>query len=118
MSDLKVESAEVATNPTNEIKSENGGVEAAVETDAAASKDAEAESKGDQSDTKEVKQEQKNGHDGVRTYENGMLKTSAQEQPEFSRNSKYDPSVLAVTDNPKAIRGQVGSYKVRVVSPR
>lgn len=117
MSDLKVESAEVPANPTSEIKSENGGVEAAVETDAAASKNAEAESNGDQADTKEVKHEQKNGRNGVRTYENGMLKTSAQEQLDSDKNSKYDPSVLAITDNPQEIRGQVGSYKTRVVSP-
>jgi lupus La protein len=42
----------------------------------------------------------------LRTYENGVLKTSAH-QHEGKNNSKYDPSVLPVTDDPKQIRSQV-----------
>lgn len=50
---------------------------------------------------------------GPRTYENGMLKTSASIQYERGgKNSKYDPSVLKTSENPKEIRGQVGSYKI------
>ena len=46
-----------------------------------------------------------------RTYENGVLKTSAQESPERKRNSKYDPSVLPTTNDPKEIRAQVHTHK-------
>jgi hypothetical protein len=45
-----------------------------------------------------------------RTYENGMLKTSAQERytgKHNKLNSKYDASILPVTDDHKTIRNQV-----------
>jgi len=43
------------------------------------------------------------------TYENGMLKTTARERDDGRSNSKYDPSILPETDDPKKIRAQVGS---------
>ena len=44
----------------------------------------------------------------ARTYEDGVLKTSAREdRNDRSKNSKYDPSVLPETNDPQLIRNQV-----------
>ena len=61
----------------------------------------------------ESKDAEKNGTEkkeknGFRTYEDGVLKTSAREDhKDRSKNSKYDPSVLPETDDPQLIRNQV-----------
>jgi hypothetical protein len=58
----------------------------------------------------ESKDAKKNGTEknGFRTYEDGVLKTSAREDhKDRSKNSKYDPSVLPDTDDPQLIRNQV-----------
>jgi hypothetical protein len=52
------------------------------------------------------------GQGKLRTYENGMLKTSAIEQKR-RENSKYDPSVLEISADPKEIRGQVCGLRPR-----
>ncbi|KAH8804726.1 hypothetical protein F5884DRAFT_822688 [Xylogone sp. PMI_703] len=46
----------------------------------------------------------------VRTDANGVLKTSARSYDDPRKNSKYDPSVLPETDDPKKIRAQVEFY--------
>ncbi|KAG0649337.1 autoantigen [Hyphodiscus hymeniophilus] len=48
---------------------------------------------------------------GYRTYENGVLKTTRQEDHTNKRNnSKYDPSILPETDDAAEIRKQVEFY--------
>lgn len=100
MSDINEEPTETVTNPTTDEpkKSENGDsntatVESKPELGTGAEKANKTPGKGHQS--------------GPRTYENGMLKTSASADANPKRNSKYDPSILRSTDNPKEIRGQV-----------
>jgi hypothetical protein len=73
------------------------------------------EENGTSADLKEEKPEQngvsadsKKSAPRERTYEDGVLKTSAQ-VIEGVNNSRYDPSVLSVTDDPKLIRAQVCS---------
>lgn len=57
----------------------------------------------------EMRSPENKATNGVRTYEDGMLKTSAREdQYDRSKNSKYDPSILPETDDPVLIRNQVG----------
>lgn len=108
MSDSKAELTAAVPNPAHEetaIK-ESGSVKAS-----AVGEKANAESKdGAQNGDGEAKRaEGKNGQNEVRTYDNGMLKTTAREHQDRDKNSKYDPSVLKTSDNPKEIRGQVGS---------
>jgi lupus La protein len=101
MSDIKDEPTEAVTNPTTDgPKTENGD-----------SNTAAVDSKPEQGNGAEEakKTPEKSHHNGPRTYENGMLKTSASADANPKRNSKYDPSVLRTTDNPKEIRGQVDS---------
>lgn len=50
----------------------------------------------------------------VRVYDNGVLKTSARTQEDPRKNSKYDPSVLPETDDPKKIRAQVGITNLQI----
>lgn len=68
----------------------------------------EATSKQESNGTVKVKEEDEKTTPRTRsrTYENGMLKTSAREE-KGGKNSKYDPSVLPQTDDPKKIRAQV-----------
>jgi lupus La protein len=113
MSDNKEEPTEATTNPTSDESkpSEDGGVEANV-----VDEEAEIDSRGTrENDAGEAQKKQTKN--GARTYENGMLKTTATEQPDRGRNSKYDPSILKTSDNPKEIRGQVSSYKDRYDYP-
>jgi lupus La protein len=110
MSDSKVEPTEATTNPTTEEPKniENGDSKPTTEDDKI-SFDSKPE---DRKDAEEEQQrEKKPRHNGPRTYDNGMLKTSASVSLHGNRNSKYDPSVLETTDNPKEIRGQVGCCK-------
>lgn len=101
MADSKVDQVEAATNPTtDEPKNAEQETSKPVPSDSATVNDAAAE----QLDDSERKPR------GPRTYDNGMLKTSAKETLDRKNNSKYDPSVLQTTDNPKEIRGQVGSF--------
>jgi lupus La protein len=65
------------------------------------------------SDSKEIKSEDKEEKKPKqRTYENGMLKTSARIQDDRKSQSKYDASVLPETDDPSKIRAQVCSNKI------
>jgi lupus La protein len=107
MSDSKVEAAESTTNPTmDKPKNESGDAKAAPED-----KETSADSDADQGMDADEQGEKRSARRGPRTYENGMLKTSAITQYQHTnRNSKYDPSVLKTSDNPKEIRGQVEFY--------
>ncbi|KAE8452622.1 hypothetical protein EG329_013881 [Mollisiaceae sp. DMI_Dod_QoI] len=96
--------SDAAENGTNEIKAEqkeeNGANE--IKTEQKEENGATAEEKTKSDETKEeVKKE--------RTYENGVLKTSAQ-IVEGKSNSKYDASVLPESDDPSKIRAQVEFY--------
>jgi lupus La protein len=70
----------------------------------------------------EVKNAKKNGTEkkeknGPPTYENGILKTTVREDVnDRSKNSKYDPSVLPETDDPKLIRNQVTIWNLNKMS--
>jgi lupus La protein len=56
----------------------------------------------------ESKDTEKKEKNGIRTYEDGVLKTTAQEDLKDRRkNSKYDPSILPETDDAQLIRNQV-----------
>lgn len=99
MSDPKVEDAQseqpIASTEDETVKAEE---------DAPTSKAEEAEAK----DTKTNGTEKERENNGVRTYEDGVLKTSAIEDLKDPRkNNKYDPSVLPETDDPQLIRNQV-----------
>jgi lupus La protein len=112
MSESKVEPTEASTNPTTDgpKNNENGDAKAAAESNETA-----LDSNTDQEKGAEVtgQPEKKHEQSGARTYDNGMLKTSATIQYDHgSRNSKYDPSVLRTSDNPKEIRGQVRICKL------
>jgi len=48
--------------------------------------------------------------------DNGVLKTKAQVDETRRNHSKYDPSVLPTTDDPKKIRAQVCSNVVLLLS--
>lgn len=105
MSDNKEEPTEATTNPTGDESkpNEGGGVKSTV-----VDEETEIESRGTGEDDAGGAQKRQTKN-GTRTYENGMLKTSATEQSDRGRNSKYDPSILKTSDNPKEIRGQVSS---------
>lgn len=107
MSDSKVEASDATTIPTmDEPKNKNGDATAASdEKETAVDLNAD---EGDDAEEKERRKKQ-SGRNGPRTYENGMLKTSATAD-NGNRNSKYDPSVLKTSDSPKEIRGQVEFY--------
>lgn len=110
MSEVKNEATEATTNPSiEEPKNNENGADKAATEDKETVVDVKAESG---NGTEEAKQPEKKPS-GPRTYENGMLKTSASVQYDRGgKNSKYDPSVLKTSDNPKEIRGQVGSFKM------
>lgn len=101
MSDSKVEDAQPEPAPSTTPETTK------LEEDTPATKTEDGDSKTESKDTKK-KGSEKREKNGVRTYEDGVLKTSAQEDPNDRRNnSKYDPSVLPETDDPKLIRNQV-----------
>ncbi|KAH8585577.1 hypothetical protein B0O99DRAFT_646619 [Bisporella sp. PMI_857] len=54
--------------------------------------------------------EKKSKTSGPRKYEDGVLKTSAQEDTNPKANSKYDPSILPESNDASQIRGQVAFY--------
>jgi len=61
---------------------------------------------------KDIKEEKKTP-EKKRVYENGVLKTSARADLEdFSKNVKFDPSLLPISDDPKEIRGQVCAHEL------
>jgi len=106
MSDLKVEAQDaeaVKTTPPNEaVKSEETAGDVDMKDDNPKATAVNGDSDGKTEDHKEKK-------NGVRTYEDGMLKTSRQVDENNRRNnSKYDPSVLPESDDASKIRGQVG----------
>ena len=117
MSDLPVETTEPhppatsndqAVNKEGETQStlsHSEPVKAATEDEGANGKSElqETAKDGENGVTKPVDYDRKK----LRTYEDGVLKTSAQESPYGKNNSKYDPSVLPETDDPKKIRAQV-----------
>jgi len=84
----------VVSNESAELKPEENGTSADL-------KEEKPEHNGASVDTKKSAPRE-------RTYEDGVLKTSAQEI-EGVNNSRYDPSILSVTDDPKLIRAQVCS---------
>jgi lupus La protein len=85
---------------------ENAEVEAVeVGEGATETKPAKAESKAELTNKLSGGKREKNG---IRTDEDGVLKTSAKEDLEnIKNNSKYDPSVLPESDDPHLIRQQV-----------
>jgi lupus La protein len=108
MSDSKVEDAQPEPSITQETTK--------MEKDAPETKTEVGDSTTESKDTKKNDSE-KREKNGVRTYEDGVLKTSAQEDLNDRRNnSKYDPSVLPETDDPKLIRNQVTIWNLRGMS--
>ena len=109
MSDSEIVPTEATTNPTmDEAKNENGNAKTTVEE-----KETAADSNSSQGNDAEEKEqrEEKSARNGPKTYEKGMLKTTATVQYDKTySNSKYDPSVLKTSDDPKEIRGQVEFY--------
>jgi lupus La protein len=97
------------SNSASEVKSEKVEVEEDVDV-----KTENSDNKnGATSSSKEVKSEDKEEKKPKqRTYENGMLKTSARIQDDRKSQSKYDASVLPETDDPSKIRAQVRSNKI------
>jgi lupus La protein len=111
--DVEAVEAEAEVKPSNgasEVKSEKVEVkeeDAVVKTENSDNKD------GATLDSKEIKNEDKEEKKPKqRTYENGMLKTSARIQDDRKSQSKYDASVLPETDDPSKIRAQVCSNKI------
>jgi lupus La protein len=116
MSGLPVETVEpdaAATSIPIEKSVQTEGGDASAPTDTAAEvvangANGSTEAKVELMDDNKEKAPKENGkkEPRKRTYEDGVLKTSAQET-EGENNSKYDPSVLPVTDDAKQIRSQV-----------
>ncbi|PBP17170.1 La domain-containing protein [Diplocarpon rosae] len=95
--------AETVTETVTEGKSANGSAEVKEEViEEKKEIGSAAEVKSEYSEKKDLKRKQ-------RTYEDGVLKTSAT-QVEGSNNSKYNPKVLPRSDDPKLIRAQVEFY--------
>lgn len=131
MSNLPAETAEpdpATTSPDNEqtvnkTTGETDDIPAPVEADGQETNRAATEgTNGESSEGKNEERSEERSEEKIatpdktpekkpRTYENGVLKTSAQESPERKRNSKYDPSVLPTTNDPKEIRAQVYTHK-------
>lgn len=115
MSDIKLEAAEpqvAAPAPTNdEVKPPIADQDIKTEP-ATADEQIKSEAKAkEEEDTAKANSTEKSGKgsaNGPRFYENGVLKTTAQ-QIEGASNSRYDPSILETTDDAAKIRGQVGS---------
>jgi len=104
MSTAKVEDAQPEPVPSTTQESTK------TEEDTPATKTDDKDVKTEFKDTKKNGTEKKDKN-GLRTYEDGVLKTSAQEDPSDRRNnSKYDPSVLPETNDPQLIRNQVEFY--------
>jgi hypothetical protein len=122
MSDNKLEAAEpqvAAPAPTNdEVKPPIADQDIKTEP-ATADEQIKSEAKAkEEEDTAKANSTEKSGKgsaNGPRFYENGVLKTTAQ-QIEGASNSRYDPSILETTDDAAKIRGQVGSCKSARVS--
>ena len=119
MSNLPIETSEpdpVATSISNDqtVNKEDGDPSAPTNTEVI-----QAAAEGKETNGKsEVEENSKDGENSAtkgpdsdlkkpRTYEDGVLKTSAREDPYAKSNSKYDPSILPQTDDPKKIRAQV-----------
>ena len=99
MSDPKVENAP----PEQSITSQDETMKEA----APAAKLEDEDVKIDLKDTKTNGADKKEKN-GLRTYEDGVLKTSAKEDAtDRKKNSKYDPSILPETDDAQLIRNQV-----------
>jgi lupus La protein len=122
MSDLKVEAVEAVEAPTKvitstkdeTIKEDVGPVIASEKVEDVKDEPKGTENNGSSNIKEEdVKNEKFEEKDGVRTYNNGILKTSrkADDSGDFKNNSKYDPSVLPETDNAQEIRNQVCSNR-------
>ena len=97
-----------------EVKPSNGASEAKEEVVDAKTENSDNKD-GATSEPKEVKSEDKDEDEKKpkqRTYENGMLKTSARILDNKKSHSKYDASVLPETDDPSKIRAQVCSNKI------
>jgi lupus La protein len=98
------------SNSASEVKSEKVEVK---EEDVDVKTENSDNKNGATSNSKEVKSEDKEEKKPKqRTYENGMLKTSARIQDDRKSQSKYDASVLPETDDPSKIRAQVRSNKI------
>ncbi|RFU24627.1 hypothetical protein B7463_g11720, partial [Scytalidium lignicola] len=98
---------EAAATTLPEQQTEGNGVEA--EKTQAADQNANANTEGGVEKAKD-EGESKSHEPKVRKDENGILKTSARSYENPRKNSKYDPSVLPETDDPKKIRAQVEFY--------
>lgn len=102
MEDVKVETA----------KKNNGAAGLEVKPEIKDAKGSETKDvKEEKDDEKDVKEENKKNHSKEpRTYQDGpyqgVMKTNRRAQ-EGKNNSKYDPSVLEVTNDPMKIRAQV-----------
>jgi lupus La protein len=111
--DVKAVKTDAEVEPSNgatEVKSEKAEVK---EEDVNVRAENSGNKYGATSDSKEVKSEDKEEKKPKqRTYENGMLKTSARIQEDRKSQSKYDASVLPETDDPSKIRAQVCSNKI------
>lgn len=104
MSAPKVEDAQPEQSATTSTQDGTMKIE---EEDAPAtkSKDADVQSESKNTEMNGAEKEEKNG---IRTYKDGVLKTSAREDTkDRSKNSKYDPSILPETDDAQLIRNQV-----------
>lgn len=98
MSDPKVEDAPPEQPVTSQDETTKDAPAVTVE---------DGDVKTDIKDTK-MNGAEKKEMNGLRTYEDGVLKTSAREDAtDRNKNSKYDPSILPETDDARLIRNQV-----------
>lgn len=102
--DIAAETA--ATEANGSIKAEvepKVEVKEEIKEEAAPDKEASAAVKGE-------KDEKKYDPSKPRFYDNGVLKTTAQQDDFSQNNSKYDPSVLSASNDHEQIRAQVWTY--------
>ena len=127
MSALKVEATEpdpAATSLPNDqtVNREGGDSAAPTEKKEAEMTDAESKNTNGQAEAKEEKTEKEEKSaattESNATKEIGNSRTHNRDQSNrksynsYSNNSKYDPSVLPNTDDPKKIRAQVGNREI------